>query len=387
MELTLQVAQEVFGLTEGKHFHLAMSSPKTIDFRKMGLNHQLSFRSADNPKHFVSDSITHWRWSEPGVSKPEIHNQLMNRLRDTRGKVLQGLADGTPEGLNHWETLANLPGVGRDRISDDGKRRRFIVETSENKKYLPEGYIEGLRARYSHDPSRLLSYEKGLFVPFTKGSAYWAYNDHLNLIADDYRVTPDRPVLLSLDFNVSPMAWVVAQKYWEQKSVYHTRTEKYLFLEESSGETLGLLDALAEFMAKFPAAQYGNTEIQIYGDASGYARDLHRASEGYTVIEQTLRAKGYRRISIMAERSNPLVKDRLEKAAQVMSYERMAVHIRCTRLRQSFVKTALKEGTWDIEKPGRDDWTHYADAASYLLYEIYKMTNLTDPNSKQVYGL
>jgi hypothetical protein len=67
-----------------------------------------------------------------------------------------------------------------------------------------------------------------------------------------------------------------------------------------------------------------------------------------------------------------MVKHRLEKTAALMAYEKFLVSVNCKRLIQSFVKTSLREGTFDIEKPKDDDWTHYADACTYCLFQLSK---------------
>lgn len=387
MELTLQVAQDVFNLREGKHFKLYLSSPKTIDFTPMGLKHELSFRSADNPKHFVSDSITHWRWSEPGVSKPEVFNQLMNRLRDKRAKCLQGLADGTPEGLNHYSDLADIPGVGRDRLDPKRNFRRFIVETGDNAHNLVAGYLEALRERYAYDQSRLLSYEKGLFVPFNKGSGYWEFVESRNVV-HDVRPSPHLPLIVTFDFNVSPLAVIVLQEFTHQKTYYAPRTKKLVALWESSGESRGLLDAIAEFGTAFPPSVFRHTPIEVYGDASGYARHHNSPGSDYHTIDTYLRspALGYTNVEVRATKSNPEIRQRLEKTAALMAYERFTVNATCRRLIQSFVKTALKPGTWQIEKPPGEDWTHWADACTYALYQLARDIDVANPNSRRVLG-
>jgi len=32
----------------------------------------------------------------------------------------------------------------------------------------------------------------------------------------------------------------------------------------------------------------------------------------------------------------------------------------------------LKDGTFEIDKPRNEDWTHYADACTYCLFQISK---------------
>lgn len=386
MELTLQVAQDIFGLQEGKHFKLYLSSPKTIDFSPMGIKHELSFRSADNPKHFVSASLTHWRWSEPGVSKPDVFEKLQDRLRDKRAKILQGLADGTPEGLNHWADLANIPGEGNVRLDSERNFMRYIVPTSHNVHNLAPGYLDSLRARYAHDKSKLMSYEHGLFMPFNKGSAYWEFIESRNT-TDPMAPDPNSPIAFCWDFNVSPLAWTAAQKRRYRSERFGPAIQQVVAFAESSGEARGTLEGVAEFAARFPVSQFAYTPIYVYGDRNGWSASHKIVGSDYEEIEQCLQRIGYRRIEIRANRgANPRIKQRLETIAQLMAYKMFVVTSDCRKLISSFNKTCLKEGTWDIEKPAGEDWTHYSDSIGYYLYQEYKDTNIIDPNFRPVLG-
>jgi hypothetical protein len=387
LNLTLQVALDVFQMREGKHFWLRRSFPRQIDFTPMKLNHRLYFLSADNPEHFVSDSITHWRWSEVGVSKALVYEKLQDRLRDRRAKILQGLGDGTPEGSdNHYAELANIPGEGRVRFDTERNFSRYIIETGDNSHNLAPGYVEALRDRYRYDPIKLMSYEKGLFVRFDKGSAYWEFVESRNVEQSDVKPSPSLKINLTFDFNVSPLAAVVIQEFMAQRNFLAPREKKMIALWESSGESRGLMDVVAEFGAAFPIGQYRHTPIEVYGDASGWARNIHSSGSDYAMIEQYLRALGYQNVTVLAAKSNPMVKHRLEKTAALMAYERFSVLPSCRKLISSFVKTSLKEGTFEIEKPTGETWTHFADGCTYAMYQLAKDIDVTSPHARKVFG-
>jgi hypothetical protein len=385
VDLTLEVARDIFGLIEGVNYVFHRAYPRWLDFKKMGLNHKLMFLSADNPEHFVSTSITHWRWSEVAVSKPIVLEKIQDRLRDKRAKVLQGLGDSTPEGVdNHFCELAGFVGGERQAIDEKRNFRVYRVETGDNVANLAPGYLEALRARYEYDPAKLKSYEKGLFVPFHKGMAYYEFVESRN-VTQPVQPNPEIPVYFCWDFNASPLAWVAAQKFWTQENYYSPRREKVIGLKESSGEARGLMDAVAEFAAKFPVARFANTLIEVHGDASGWAKS-HKGNTAsdYSNIDDYLRSLGYRNVSLQALRSNPIVRQRLEKVAALMAYEYVSVTSECTKTIMGFRKTALKEGTWDIEKPSGEDWTHYPDAFTYGLFKLYKNTDVVNPGSRVV---
>ena len=387
LELTMQVAYDVFGMTEGRDYELRKAFPRTLDFSPHGLNHRMLFLSADNPQHFVSSSITHWRWSEVGVSKPEVFQKLHDRLRDKRAKILQGLGDGTPEGTQHpYFEWAGFGGAKLDATDTVRNFRKFRIETGHNAKNLAPGYVEALRARYAYDTAKLKSYELGLFVPFNKGSAYWEFLESRN-VCDNIDANPDQSLILDFDFNVSPLAWSTLQQYWHQKSYYHPRVERFITINEGSGQARGLMDAVAEFASRHPLSLFRYTPILIDGDCNGYSKSHRLGGSSFEDIKRYLTELGYQNVTIVASKSNPLVRQRLEKVAALMAYEMYLVCARCQNTINGFVKTALKPGTWDIEKPQGDDWTHFPDAVGYPLYRLTKDRDILNPNAVETMGI
>lgn len=368
----VQVLYDIYGLRERVHYSLTRTPFWKLVLK--GYQHELHFLSGDRPELFVGSNIASWWITEPGLQTREVFEKCQTRLRCPRAYLRQGIGEGTPEGMNFYADLADIPGMGYDRVDPQRNFRRFIVETTMNRHLMPSAEVYAktkIRDVYSYDPAKVLSYEKGLFTKFTKGSAYWEFVESRN-VTDRYTPHPELPIFLSLDFNVSPLAWVAMQEFRHQANPFAPRVHRIVALAESSGESRGLMDAIAEFAAMFPPSEYGSTPIHVFGDASGYARNYHTAGSDYTSVGQYLQGLGFLNVNIRAARSNPQVKHRLEKTAALMAYEKFLVHVKCKRLIQSFVKTALREGTFDIEKPRNEDWTHYADAATYCLFQLAK---------------
>ncbi len=383
---------EIWGLREGVHYRIYKG--RFFKLVLKGYAHEIHFLSGDRPGLFVGSNIACLWVTEPGLMEREVYEKGQTRLRCPKAVVRQAILEGTPEGTSGkggwWADLADIPGVGYDRRDEARNIRRFIVETTHNKhlKPSPEEYAQKkIRDVFAYDKNKILSYELGLFCSFSKGSAYWEWVESRNVIGvDEVRPSPFLPLALTFDFNVAPLAFVVCQEFTVQKNYYSPRTKRYVALEESSGESRGLLDAIAEFGVMFPVSIWGNTAIEVYGDASGHARNIHAVGSDYTAIEQYLRALGYRNVSIVAAKSNPLVKHRLEKTAALMAYERFVVRANCRKLISSFVKTALKEGTYEIEKPQGETHTHFSDGCTYYLYQVAKDIDLANPNARKIIG-
>lgn len=379
LELTLQVAYDVFRMEEGVHYDLRRAFPRSIDFRRCGRNHRMVFLSASNPEHFVSSSLTHWRWSEVGVSKKEVLDKIRDRLRDKRGKVLQGLADGSPEGYNHFYDWAGFIGTERDAVDEARNFRVYRVETADNVKNLAPGYLESLEARYSYAPHLLDSYARGIFTDHRAANSAFHCFSHANNLHDRLKPSPYLPIELGWDFNVGAISWVASQQITTQRDYYSPREKKTVALRESSGDSRGLYDACLEFAVWFPVAEFRNTLIRIDGDCSGWAGSHKVDVTDYAAIEEYLTTLGYRNIEVIAPRQNPRIRVRLEKVNALFAYRMAAVTPDCPRLLESLTKTTLKEGTWDIEKPSGEKHTHAADAWSYSLLGIYGDEEITNP--------
>jgi hypothetical protein len=100
-----------------------------------------------------------------------------------------------------------------------------------------------------------------------------------------------------------------------------------------------------------------------------------------------MRSAGYRNVVVLATRDNPDVRPRLERVNALLAYDMVEIAAHCNRLRSGLTRTALKEGTWEIEKPTKDTWTHYPDAFGYGLYIMSGGDDLELPAQFKTWGL
>jgi len=382
---TIKTASEVFGLKAGKHFTFLKSQPRKLSFAPMGINHLIEFLSADNPQFFVAASITHWRWTEAAVSKPEVFDKLQDRLRDKRAKVLQGLVESAPEGLNHFYDLMGFGGDATDAVDDARNFRRVRIETGDNVDNLAPGYLEMLRARYGYSRERLLSYERGIFTSLTKSTAFWEWVESRNVVsADEVPPSPHVPLIHCWDFNVYPLCYSVMQRH--ECGPLWNRSHRYATLWESSGESRGIEHALEEFARAFPVSDFRDTPILLYGDRSGFQKSPRMAGNSWTQIRDKLHALGYTNVTIKALEGVIGIQESLEKVAALMAYGQYVVSSKCPKTINAFAKTALVDGTWDLQKGGPDDPTHRSDGPRYALFALTRTLNVYDPKSGPLAG-
>lgn len=368
-----QVLADHFDMHEGQDFDLRRGSPyPQLTF---WWGHHIDFFSANAPDRMVGPSISHCSGTEVGLWKKLAFVKSRSRVRCTKAVRRQYCGEGTPEGMNWWEKEANFPEGGRHPDPTMHIYRRFRLETGDNL-HLPEGYVDNvLVPNYGDDPNRLISYRDGIFAPFQKGTAYWEFSGR-NMVLD-VKVSRQLPFILSWDFNKIPSWGLIQRQVFYKRGV---RLVRYVTLDESSGKCVGLDDALAEFIARYhPEDGWDKIRIEIFGDCNGWHDDHRSELSDFKHIGQELR-KYYPDVALRASRSNPSIRMRLIQHNRLFSYEQYVVAKWCVNTIRSYTQTARKDGTWDIDKPKGDDWTHYGDANGYALYQLTQGTDLEAPD-------
>jgi len=374
-----EVMQHIFGWAEGDDYAVVRSGRPVIYLLRTG--QEIQFRSAQHADRLVGPTISHLLGTEPGLWPEIAFEKSAARVRH-RDAACQVFLEGTPEGLgDRWEQLANFsPGIDEERNA-----WRIVLHSADNP-FVSASYNRNLGITYAHDPAKLEAYTKGTFTSFTKGTAYWNYVDRHPLVTLGIRPDKALPLIWCWDFNRSPLAWIVMQRGFQTRAGMRMPCFRVLF--ESSGNSKGLLEAVGEFMARLPAAEWGQHRIEIYGDASGFFGSHKSPLCDYSQIESYMRQKSrYTNVSVLAQRANPEVRPRLERVNALFAYEMVQIEASCSRLRSGLCRTALKEGTWDIEKPTRDMWTHYPDAFGYGVYALTQDLDFEIPAELKVYGL
>lgn len=376
----VEAFERFYGMIEGRDYALrgGGSRPPEIHIHKTG--QVILGQSANKWQLMIGENISHWSATECGYFQDvKWFERAQFRARSNKSNIIQGLGEGTPEGLeNCFAELANFEGEDLDR-----KFKRIQLWTDDNAKHLPDGYVEKLIRTLAHDPGKLESYRFGRFVAFTKGTAYWEFFHSRNVVLN-VSVSPRLPILLAWDFNASPLAWVACQKQKHCTKTFH-EYHRYVALAESSGHSRGILDGCAEFIDQFPPHIYGETPIHIYGDPSGYFASHKVPSDDYDQILQYL-APRYRTVTVEAKHKAPSIKARLERHNALLAYEKFVIAAWLRQTINSHAKTSIKPGTWIIEKPAHEDWTHYADACGYMLFEETATDDITDNDYDRVFG-
>ena len=242
---------------------------------------------------------------------------------------------GTPEELN-W---------GYDVATDGGNRYDIgvVFASTRDNPHLMDGYVDILESAY--DEQHRAAYIDGQFVNLKVGRVYKDFNrsmvkERKDVVGDNLK---DLPIECGMDFNVDAMSC----------EIYRRGPTWIHFFDE-----IRLKNANTYDMAKALHAEYPG--ITIYPDASGSARKTSAVKSDHAILKGGTSDMPWR-FKIVAPRSNPPVKDR------VNAFNKLMREGNCSFWNVPELITDLERCTWrlgDIDK--RDsERSHASDAGGY----------------------
>lgn len=207
------------------------------------------------------------------------------------------------------------------------------------------------------------------------GAAYYSFSKAN--ISEDAVYNPEKPIYVGQDFNVDPMAWVLAHRL--ENSTYHVFAE--IWLRDTN--TQRTLDVLWDRWGKNHKAGW-----VFVGDASSDNRHTSAATSDRAQLANDQRFKARMRY----DDSNPYVKDRLaavnaicKNAAQE---HRLFINPACQHLLTDLETRALNDrGEPTPAVPGEaHDSGHATDALGYLIYKFNPVKYKTETTGLIVVG-
>lgn len=227
--------------------------------------------------------------------------------------------------------------------------------------YLNKEGIDQLAANYD---SKFAEQEiMGEFVIF-QGAVYYTFNRQHNAGDLAFKVAvydPMKPICLACDFNVNPMAWVIAQIHTRSTGVKEIRVIDEIYLKNSN-----TVEACNEFKARY---KNHNSGLILYGDATGKNRSTTSNITNWKILENELAAY---RITKRVPLGNPSERDRINSTNAMICNShgdrRTLINPhRCKNLIRDLEQVSFKDGTTQIDK-GKDFFlTHPSDAFGYLV--------------------
>lgn len=336
-----------------------------IDVEGMG---QIIFRTMDSPNRIIGYETADSLVDELDTLKVDdarnVWRKIIARNRQKKFDASRNtIAVGTtPEGFRfvyeQW---------GKDPEAAALKGYKIIrASTYTNARNLPDGYIQSLLDLY---PDNLIAaYLEGEFINLTSGSVYSQYNRMLNGSSErpigPVEGKPGEYLHVGMDFNVGKMAGII----WVIRVVKIGDIE--IEFAHAVAEIIGVLDTPAMIQAlklRFPGHP-----IIVYPDASGASRKTVKASTSDIAL---LREAGF---GVMANNSNPAVKDRLLSMNIALGKRRALVNVAaCPIFAEALEKQAF-------DKKGEPDKTtgfdHANDAGGYFICYRYPVLRPSSQN-------
>jgi hypothetical protein len=229
-------------------------------------------------------------------------------------------------------------------------------------------YYEQLKSSY--DPLFYRQEALGEYLNTQSGRVYHGWSE-ANQDAT-LRYVPAEGLCWSLDFNVDPMAAIVAQFL---NGRVHVLRE--LFLRNS--DTISMCERFEQiaqpFADAYRAANGTALPVTVYGDATGEARSTSSKTD-YDLIREYLRSRSQFKMRFDYPRSNPPVRDRVNSVNAMLNNARGDIRIRvhpdCRELITDFLEVSWKQGAlnFQLDKVTDKTRTHLSDALGYMIWQV-----------------
>jgi hypothetical protein len=269
---------------------------------------------------------------------PEAWYEVLRpTLSDTGGHAL---FLGTPKGMNHFKDLFDNAQTKSNWVSF-----QFTTLDGGN---VPEEEVEA--ARQDLD---LRTFKQEYLATFENFSGIVAYAFGQHNIQTAEPVSAHEPLIVSMDFNVSPMAAVVLR---QTKTGLHAIDEIAMY----SSNTNEVIDEIRN--------RYPKNPITCFPDPAGVQRKT--SANGQTDIK-LLEMAGF---TVRYHRQHPLVKDRINAANSLFFLRddgstRFFIDAKCKNTIKSLQQFCYKEGT---QVPDKDSgFDHFFDALTYCIEFLY----------------
>ena len=263
-------------------------------------------------------------------------NMALARLRS--GNVQQFYATTTPEGH----------GWAFETFKKDPKPDTNLIQAkTEDNKYLPEGFIESLKANY---PDQLIkAYLNGEFVNLTMSAVYDRFDRNIH-VCNQLPSYNNEILRVGLDFNIQNTNCVIGVR----------DGNKLVIIDEITN--MHDTDAIAQELLR----RYPNQKILVYPDASGGNRSTNASATDISILE----SYGF---TNMSPRSNPPIKDRVSAVNALLKNGkgevRLAISPCCRTLIECFELQAYDERTGEPDK--QNGYDHILDCIGYLIWREF----------------
>ena len=328
---------------------------------------RILLRSLDRPEHLRGTNLAWVGVDELTYCSIDAWQRLEARVRDPGARQPRMFAVWTPNGFD-W--------VYRRFISPKDKlagHEAILAAPNENLAVLSNrpDYYEQLKISYDD-----LFYRQevlGEYLNINTGRVYHAWSD-ANEDAS-LRFVPEAGICWSLDFNVDPMAAIVAQHL---KGRINVLAEIFLRNSDTNAMCERFESLVQPYVQAYQEANGRPLPVKVCGDATGQSRSTASRTD-YELIREYFRARPAMKLDFDYARSNPPVRDRVNSVNAMFKNARGEIRIRvhpdCRELITDCYEVSWKAGAlnFELDKLTNKTRTHVSDALGYLIWEVARI--------------
>jgi len=317
---------------------------------------RILFRSMDDYERLRGTNLAWFGVDELTYTREEAWIRLEARLRDPDATRLCGFGVWTPKGFD-WVYRRFIKGTeGYACVLAKADENRHLLEK------VPDFYA---RLKASYDESFYKQEVLGEYLNPKGGLVYHAFDR--NACVEEQQANPKLPLMWALDFNVSPMCSIVAQRDEETVRV----------LDEIALSRASTLDACEEFTKRYPKWGAG---VVVYGDAS--ARHMQTAgTNDEDIIRDHFARYGKLPVKYKIPKANPSVALRVRlvngKLKAADGSTTLLIDPRCKELMADFDEVGYMENSNEINKESDSQRSHLSDALGYLIWQEFAVSSKT----------
>lgn len=342
------------GFVEKKDYSWVSAEQKLVFFN----GSEILFRHFDEPHKLKSLNLGFVEIEEMSDIPFETFKVLLARMRQ---KIKPNWKNFTYRIFGHTNPEMQKGWLYKTFYEHPPTNYRLISAPTTQNIYLPDGFCDELKHLY----------DKSYYEMFVLGKT-GDYNS--NLVVKDFtdenvkeiKYQPDMDLYISCDFNVDPMAWVLA----------HKTDDKVFYFDELVLENTTTAKTCDEFHSRYPNHK---AKIIVNGDASGDNRSCTSEYTNYVIIKKKLQSFGYD-VEIKIKGFNPPIKNRVAafnaKVRNANGDIGLYISPKCEKLLYNVYNLHYQEGSSRIDVPTYTQikqmkelkfLSHPFDAASYLV--------------------
>ncbi len=317
------------GFVEKKDYSWVSAEQKLVFFN----GSEILFRHFDEPHKLKSLNLGFVEIEEMSDIPFETFKVLLARMRQ---KIKPNWKNFTYRIFGHTNPEMQKGWLYKTFYEHPPTNYRLISAPTTQNVYLPDGFCDELKHLY----------DKSYYEMFVLGKT-GDYNS--NLVVKDFtdenvkeiKYQPDMDLYISCDFNVDPMAWVLA----------HKTDDKVFYFDELVLENTTTAKTCDEFHSRYPNHK---AKIIVNGDASGDNRSCTSEYTNYVIIKKKLQSFGYD-VEIKIKGFNPPIKNRVAafnaKVRNANGDIGLYISPKCEKLLYNVYNLRYQEGSSRIDVP------------------------------------